>query len=368
MNSLLNIFRYFTGGVFVFSGFVKLIDPVGTQIKMEEYFEVFAEAFHPFFHEFIPFALPIAVAMCVLEVVLGVALLISYKIPVTSTLLLLLVIYFGFLTFYSAYYNKVTDCGCFGDFLKLKPWHSFIKDVVLFVPLVFIYIYRKKIKSNLRPGFAHFFMGIVTFTSVYIAYHAINHLPMIDFRAYKVGAHIPSLMKPSGELIYEYTMEKDGKRFKMTEYPTDTTYKFISMDIKNPEVLPKIKDFSVWNEDGDYTQEVLKGNKLIIIVLNADKARRKDFANIVKLVDSSNKLDAIKIETLVLTSSSGEAFERLRHDVQLAAPYYYADGVVLKTIMRSNPGVWLLKNGTVMGKWHYNDTPHIDEVIEKLRN
>ena len=368
MNSLLNIFRYLTGGVFVFSGMVKLIDPVGTQIKMEEYFEVFAEDFHPFFHEFIPFALPIAVAMCAIEVVLGVALLISYQMRITSTLLLLLVIYFGFLTFYSAYYNKVTDCGCFGDFMKLKPWHSFIKDVVLFVPLLFIFSFRKKINSNLREGFAHTFMAGVTVVSLYIAYHAINHLPIIDFRAYKIGAHIPSLMKPSGNLIYEYTMEKDGKKIKMTDYPLDTTYKFVSMDIKNPEVLPKIKDFSVWNEEGDFTQEILEGNKLIVIVLDADKAKRKDFVNIVKMVESANKLDAIKIETLVLTASSGEAFERLRHDVQLAAPYYYADGVVLKTIMRSNPGIWLLKDGTVMGKWHYNDTPHIDEVIETLRH
>ena len=137
--------RFFVGGLFIFSGLIKLNDPVGTEIKLEEYFEVFAEDFGSFFLWFKPYALEIGMILIVLEVVLGVAVLINYRMNLTTKVLLALMVFFTFLTFYSAYFNKVTDCGCFGDAIKLTPWESFWKDMILMVFVLHLFWYRNSI-------------------------------------------------------------------------------------------------------------------------------------------------------------------------------------------------------------------------------
>jgi len=129
--------RYFVGGLFIFSGLVKLNDPMGTEIKMEEYFEVFSSDFTHLFEYLIPYAMVIGMILIILEIVLGVAVLLSFKMKWTLRALGILIIFFTFLTFYSAYFNKVTDCGCFGDAIPLTPWQSFSKDV-MFIILIMI--------------------------------------------------------------------------------------------------------------------------------------------------------------------------------------------------------------------------------------
>jgi len=394
MNIITQFFRIFTGALFIFSGSVKLIDPVGTQIKMEEYFEVFAQAFHPFFEHFVDFALPIAVFMCVAEVVMGVALLFFYKMRINMWLFLLLMLFFTFLTGYTAMalyakenqatgfaiwfasfagvkspaeINAVSDCGCFGDFIKLRPWESFLKDLILMVPTLFLFWRRKKLESELKDSVSIFGIGLSFFISIYVAIHAINHLPMFDFRPYKIGADIKANMQPSEPLRYIYTMERNGEVKDFTEYPMDTTWKYKAMDVANPDAKPKITDYSVWNDEGDYTQQSFEGSKLFVIIRKADKVDPKDLKKTVSLVNNLAKLSSIKIESAVLTSSDRESLENLRHEAQLAIPYFYADGTVLKTIMRSNAGLWLLKNGVVKGKWHLNDSPDIQEVIQLIK-
>ena len=142
--------RFFVGGLFIFSGLIKLNDPVGTQIKLEEYFEVFSSDFGSFFHYFIPYALEIGMLLIILEIVLGVAVLIYYRMNVTATILLVLIIFFTFLTGYSHFLNKVTDCGCFGDAIKLTPKQSFIKDIILLVFVLHLFWYRKRYSPVLR--------------------------------------------------------------------------------------------------------------------------------------------------------------------------------------------------------------------------
>ena len=137
MMKLINQFsRFFVGGLFIFSGLIKINDPIGTEIKMEEYFDVFAQDFGSFFKIFIPWSLEIGMIMIVLELALGVAILLFWRMELTTWVLLALMVFFTFLTFYAAYFNKVTDCGCFGDAIKLTPWQSFWKDIVL---MVFVY-------------------------------------------------------------------------------------------------------------------------------------------------------------------------------------------------------------------------------------
>ena len=394
MKFITQFFRIFTGALFIFSGFVKLIDPVGTQIKMEEYFEVFAQAFHPFFEHFVDFALPIAIFMCVAEVVMGVALLFFYKMRVNMWLFLLLMIFFTFLTGYTAValyakehqetsfaiafasfagvkspadINAVSDCGCFGDFIKLRPSESFLKDLILLVPTLFLFWRRKKLESEFKNSVNVTAVALSLVISLYVPWDAVQHLPRFDFRPYKVGADIKANMQASEPLRYIYTMERKGEVKEFTEYPMDTTWKYKAMDVANPDAKPKITDYSVWNDDGDFTQQSFEGNKLFVIIRKADKVDPKDLKKTVSLTNNLAKLGSVQIESVVLTGSDRESLESLRHEAQLAIPYFYADGTVLKTIMRSNAGLWLLQDGVVKGKWHLNDTPEIEEVLALLK-
>src|SRR5690554_751381 len=178
--------RLFTGILFIISGLIKLNDPVGFSFKLEDYFtqDVLNLPF------LTPLALAIAVFVVILEVVLGVMLLLGYKKKFTLWTLLLMIVFFTFLTFYSAYFNKVTDCGCFGDAIKLTPWESFTKDVILLVLILILFVGKRYIK----PLFSRNINSILVFASLVfclaITYHVLQHLPIIDFRPYKIGANI----------------------------------------------------------------------------------------------------------------------------------------------------------------------------------
>ncbi len=356
-------FRYIVGILFVFSGLIKINDPIGTSIKLKEYFEVFSSDFVSFFEFFIPHTLFIGIVVIVLEVLLGVALLINYRINIIGWLFLLLIIFFTFLTFYSAYFNKVTDCGCFGDVIPLTPWQSFLKDVVLLIMIVFIFIRRNNYTQKLKSSQGDIIMGIVLLINTFLAIYSVRHLPFIDFRPYKIGNNIPQLMQPSEPYRYKYIFEKDGEIYEFTEYPTDTSYQYRDLVLLNPKAQPKITDYHVWNDEGDYTEETFTGNKLLLIFYDVSKTSYKHIHEIKALIDRINPA----VQVWAITASSEENFEAFRHEHQLAIPYYYADMTVLEAIIRSNPGLWLLKEGTVMGKWHHNDVPEAETILDLVK-
>src|SRR5215475_7855244 len=225
--------RYFVGALFVFSGLIKLNDPIGTEIKMEEYFEVFANDFGSFFQTLIPWSLEIGLILIVLELALGVAILVFWRMKWTGWTLLLLMVFFTFLTFYSAYFNKVTDCGCFGDAIKLTPWQSFTKDVVLMVFVMHLFWYKHRYLPTLRTREGDVLIVAVAAVSLFLGIYAIRHLPFIDFRAYRVGNNIPAQMQPQEQPIIEYVFEKDGKEVNSLKYLTDASYKYISSRVTN---------------------------------------------------------------------------------------------------------------------------------------
>lgn len=357
--------RFLVGALFIFSGLIKLNDPIGTKIKMEEYFEVFAEDFGSFFHYLIPYALEIGMILVILEVVLGVAVLLYYKMNLTAKVLLALMVFFTFLTFYSAYFNKVTDCGCFGDAIKLTPWESFTKDIILMVFVLHLFWYRKRYQPVLRTREGHAVIASVTAISLFLGVYAIRHLPFIDFRAYRIGNHIPQQMQPEEQPVFEYVfIRKDnGEEVHSEKYLMDTTqYKYHSVrQLNEDKTKAKITDYSVSSVEGeDVTQQTFEGNKLFIIIYDVAEASVK---NMDKIRQLAKDLEG-KVDVMVLTASGGETFEAFRHEHQLAAPYYFADATVLKTIVRSNPGITLWVNGTVKGMWHHNDTPEAEEVLE----
>jgi uncharacterized membrane protein YphA (DoxX/SURF4 family) len=358
--------RFFVGGLFIFSGLIKLNDPIGTEIKMEEYFEVFAQDFGSFFSAFIPWALEIGMIMIVLEIALGVAILLYYRMNLTAWILLLLMVFFTFLTGYSAILNKVTDCGCFGDAIKLTPWQSFWKDVILMVFVLHLFWHRKRFVPVLRTREGHFAVGASVVIATFLGIRAINHLPFIDFRAYKVGNNIPHEMQPPVAAIGEYVFKKDGKEVKSDKYLSpDDGYEYVSYRILNEDkIRPKITDYAVTDTDGnDITQSTFAGNKLFFVMADVNKASTKNIEDIRSLIQSTEN----DVEAYILTSSSAEDTERFRHENQIPVPYYFADATVLKTIIRSNPGICLWKDGTVLGNWHHNDTPTADEVRSLLK-
>jgi uncharacterized membrane protein YphA (DoxX/SURF4 family) len=363
MKILDNFLKYFVGILFIFSGLIKVNDPIGTSIKLKEYFEVFANDFAPFFKLFIPYSLVLAVFVVVLEVVLGIALLLHYRMKLTSWLFVLLIAFFTFLTFYSAYFNKVTECGCFGDAIPLTPWQSFAKDVVLSVLVILIFIRRSHFKPFMKTRTGNVVIALTFAANIYLCVHAISHLPYIDFRPYKVENNIPQLMSPSEPYRYKYIMEKDGEEFEFTDYPTDTTYKYKDMILLNPKAQPKITDYHIWTDDGEFTEESFIGNKLFIIFYDISKTKTRNMDKINDLILSVED----DVEVWALTASADTEFEAFRHEYQLAIPYFYADMTVLEAIIRSNPGLWLMKDGVVAGKWHHNDVPDADTVIDLLK-
>jgi uncharacterized membrane protein YphA (DoxX/SURF4 family) len=358
--------RFFVGGLFIFSGLIKLNDPIGTEIKLEEYFEVFADDFGSFFLLFKSIALELGLIMIILEVVIGVAVLLNYRMRITTMVMLLLMIFFTFLTFYSAYFDKVTDCGCFGDAIKLTPWQSFIKDVILMFFVVHLFWYRRTYRATLSALKGDVIIGLTAAISLFLGIYAIRHLPFIDFRAYRIGNNIPQQMIPAEQPVLEYTFrKKDGSLMQSEKYLTDTVeYKYVSARQTNEDkTKAKITDYVVSSTDGeDVTQQTFTGPKLLFIIYDVSKASTAHIEEIKKLV---RDLDG-KVEMMVLTASLADQFEPFRHEYQLAVPYYFADATVLKTIVRSNPGITLWVDGTVKGMWHHNDTPEASEVMELI--
>ena len=359
------------GIVFIFSGFTKLNDPVGTAYKLEEYFEVFAidvPALSGLFEWLKGSSRFLSVGLSALEVVLGVALLLRWYLRQTLYALLALLVFFAFLTFYSAFFKRVTDCGCFGDFIKLTPWTSFSKDLLLLGLWAVVFFNQRFLRhSYVRGTPGLMVMTFATALAIGVGVRALGHLPYFDFLPYKVGNNIGQLMKPAEAPRYHYTFARNGQTMEAEQFPADTTWKYQAMTVLNPgKSTPVITDFVVSDPEGNnVTKQVLTGNKLILIVQNTNKADRDRFGQLNALFAAAAR-SRKKIDVLTITSTSAGKFDSFRHDVNLATPFYFADATVLKSVIRSNPGLLVLKNGTVMAKYHYHDIPALYQIEKGL--
>ncbi len=369
MKIFAQISRIIVGVIFIFSGFVKVVDPVGTGIKLEEYFEIFAQelpALQGFFMFFAHNSLVLSLIFCALEVILGVATLLSYRMKVTSWLLLIIIVFFTFLTFYSAYFNKVTDCGCFGDFIKLKPWTSFGKDIFLIILIGIIFIYRNKYAESSQ----NILMTAVTIITFGIGIYAILYLPPIDFLPYAIGKSIPEQMKPTGiKPIMEFTFlnKKTNQEIVAKEFLMDTlTYKYLSVETLNADkIKSKITDYSISDLQGNnYTDSSFTGNKLLVIIKDIKNIDNEQLSQLKSLINQSQGKG---ISPMVLTSVIQADYQKFSETNGFTTPYFSADATVLKTMARTNPCVILLQNGTVKGKWGNLSIPDGVEVAEKLK-
>lgn len=369
MKILVTIARIFVGILFIFSGFIKLNDPVGFGYKLQEYFspEVLDLQFLS------PYALLIAIVLVVVEVLLGVALLIGYAKKVTLWLLLAMIAFFTFLTFYSAYFNKVTDCGCFGDAIPLVPWESFIKDVILLVLIIFLMIFQRYITPLFSKTARSIIIFAAFFASMIFGYYVLMHLPWLDFRAYQEGSNIAKGMEvPEGapEAIFEYDWKFniDGKEQIITTtggYP-QVDGEFIDYETRLVQegYEPPVHDFTIEKDGQDYTTKFLEMENLIVIVAyNIDKTETEGYGNIKRAVERAMKAG---YNVIGMTSSGEDVYNAFAKAYELPFDFYFTDETVLKTIIRSNPGIVSLNKGTIIQKLHYNDAEDLE--LKELPN
>jgi uncharacterized membrane protein YphA (DoxX/SURF4 family) len=375
--------RFLVGGLFVFSGFIKANDPLGFSYKLEEYFQVFqADTGLSIFEYFAHASLPFAIIICASEIVLGVMLLIGYRPKLTLWLLLAQIVFFTFLTFYSAYYNKVTRCGCFGDFLLLTPWESFWKDIGLLALIAMLFAERERIQPVFSPMIVStlFMTGLVF--SIAFPVYAYRNLPPLDFRAYAPGENIrdnmaykPTYQPPVIEtgFIYENLKTGEKKHFSLQDYPwQDTvTWKWFATDnvVKKEAVdPPRITDFSVTDLEGNTVTDTLLNNKnySFWLIMHELKKTEQDEELMAQVNDFYKLANDENVKFMAFTASSPAEIDAFKHSHNALYDFVIVDNTVLKTMIRSNPGLMLVKNGTVVANWHHNNFPVYSDVKQKL--
>lgn len=375
---VLIIIRAVVGLLFIFSGLIKANDPLGFGYKLQEYFEVFHMGF---LNDYAP---AIAILLCTIEIVLGALLLLGLWAKEVAWGLLILIIFFTFLTFYSAFFEVVTSCGCFGDAIPLTPWQSFSKDLVLLVLIIIIFRNIQDVRPITKNKRARdLIAGVVLILSLGFGLYTYNFQPVVDFLPYKIGNNIPALMVvPPGapldvyEITYNLKNKKSGEEKKMTdkEYLKSGVWKDTNWGIVGEPVNKllkkgydvKIKDLKITDSQGtDYNKELLENPyyNLIVVAYDLSKANKNGIGDLNAL--AINAAENYNIRTVLLTSNSAQSAEEFSNENKLVMEIFYADGIPLKSMVRANPGLLLLKNGTVINKWHYHNLPSYEELSAK---
>ncbi len=366
MKLITQISRVLVGVLFILSGFIKANDTIGFSYKLVEYFEIFN------MHFFVDYAVGLAMFICIFEIMVGVALLLGAYTAPNMWLLLLMIVFFTLLTGYSAITNKVTDCGCFGDAIKLKPFESFMKDVVLLILIGIMFFGQFYIAPIFNKTVTGIAMGVALLVTTFFTFNTYMFLPKIDFLPYKVGNDIkeqmtlpPNAKKDSIAMIFIY--EKDGKQLELGMNDigvVDDTYKFI--DRKDKLIVEgdkaPIHDFKLFDAVGvDFTDSLLnqKGFKMILVQTDVKKSRK---GTEISLSNLALMCKQAGIPFWALTNTSLAEVEPYRHENQLAFDYFNMDATPLKSMVRSNPGLLLLKDNVVIKKWSAYGIPTFDKV------
>jgi len=369
---LIKIFsRIIIGLVFVFSGFIKGIDILGYTYKIQDYFIAFKMSW------MVPAAFYIAIFFCVFEFVLGVALIFRLKTRLTSVLLLLFMSFFTILTFYLALKNPVSDCGCFGDFWVISNWQTFYKNVVLMVFVLIVFFTRNSYKKP-KPAFYQLsvtLLGTITILTAII--YCYRHLPIIDSLPWKKGNDIRKLVIPTPEVAKIYLIYKNKTTGETKEYPSDNypwkdtvwlaNWQFVDQrkEVIKPFIQAPIHDFNIIDEYGDdYTSDFINksGYHFLLIAYDLQKSDKKSFLKANAIYDGCVK-DSISF--IGLTGTTLQSVKDIIKQHNILFNFYNTDETALKTIIRANPGLVLLKDGVVIEKWHYNDFPDYKRLKEK---
>jgi uncharacterized membrane protein YphA (DoxX/SURF4 family) len=371
---LFNVFRVALGLVFIFSGFSKGVDPLGTAYRFNEYFASVGLSSMDNMSLFFSFLLNGA------EFLIGVALITGIFFNLTAWTALLLYIFFTVLTFLLAVFNPVTDCGCFGDALKLSNWATFYKNIVFMVLISFVFIRRKKFVFRAHRWAEWSTATIAVLIIFSISIYSIRHLPIIDFIPYNAGSNISEKMKvPAGvqmdeyETLLAYKNLKNGevKNFTLNNYPwqDSVNWKWYGTKsvLKKKGYSPPIHDFSITTPEGNNITELILSDTsytFLFIAYNINKANPIGFSEAERIKAYCESVHNYKF--YAVTASSSTEVTKIKKQFGISFNFNSGDETALKTAIRSNPGLMLLKNGTVLGKWHFNDMKEIPLGQENL--
>ena len=369
MKIALWISRILFGLVFMFSGFVKAIDPLGSAYKFQDYFLTFGLEWLS------PLAVVLAVLLSTLEFVVGAAVLLGLAMPWSALAGLIFMLFFTPLTLYIALTDPVPDCGCFGDAIIISNWDTFYKNIIILAASIIIFIYRKKIPPLLSPRKDWYLIGILTLAILGLSAYSLRYLPVIDFRPWKVGNNVSELLIPTPEqadiyLIFRNKQTGETREYPATDYPWDDAewmdiweYHDQRRVIIQPYVEAPISNFTIQDEYGDDFTEAYISNEdyqFIVVAYNLGTTSGRAFTRRINPL-AEEAMDA-GYSFIVLTGTPYHIVEEFRHLHQTAYPFYQTGEVALKTIIRSNPGLLLLKDGVVLAKWPHRRIPSFEEI------
>jgi len=363
-SNLLLIFRLVVGAVFIFSSVVKGIDPLGTAYRVEDYLEVYGWYF------LVDFSLALAILLIIVEFALGVSMLLRLQFKLGALGVLLIMIIFTVVTYYDATLNLVPDCGCFGDAVKLSNWETFYKNIVLIVMALVIFAMRKSAAQKTPAWFQTGLLALFAIGFGVFVYSNIAHLPIMDFRIWKVGND----MKTEGEgdakvyVSYKNTQSGEVKEYLSPNYPwNDSTWKaqweFVGQRFDNSSVIKKHELIIQDSLGNDFTRDLIENPGLQVLIVSPD-LEKADAEGMTKALELANALSE-NIAFAVLTGSdfefAGKYFSVRSAEVEV----YFADDIELKVMVRANPGIVILENGVVVKKYHFNDFSDIKEFETK---
>ncbi len=364
MKIITNTARILVGALFIFSGFIKANDPLGFSYKLQEYFEVFN------LNWMIPLGLFLAIFICIFEILVGFALLMGVRLKLTLWMLSLMMIFFTFLTFYSAYYNKVTSCGCFGDAIPLTPWQSFYKDTILCILTLILIMGRSNLNALTGPRLEQVILVLFTLAAIAFPVYTYTHLPIIDFRPYKIGTNLYKASPEHMQVKFFYTLKnkKTGKSEELDHFPLDMTEWELVSNRTEPfdKKIKPIEHFEMQSPNGDDHRDellTLPGCSFILVEYDLDKTNRQvqgavnDFARLCK-EDS--------ISFVALTTSTIDKIKSFKKEVNATYDFYISpDDVPLKAMIRSNPGLIMIRDTVVTAMWPYREFPSYNDVKVK---
>ena len=363
--TVVNIARFILAMTLILSGFVKAVDPLGTQYKINDYLTAIGlRAFVPDF-----LTLGASVTLSTVEFIIGICLFFAIHRRLVSKLVLIMMAVMTLLTLWLAITNPISDCGCFGDAIVLTNWQTFFKNVVLLLAALIIWRWPTEMPRMISISNQWIVFNYSILFILFIAGWCLYHLPLFDFRPYHVGANIKQGMEipegaPQPQFETTFILEKDGRQqtFTTDDYP-DSTWTFI--DSKTVQTaagyVPPIHDFSILTDEGeDITEEVLDNENYTFLLVSPHLENADD-----SQLDQINQVYEYSKEQgypfYCLTASTGRAISRWQDITGAEYPFCLTDEITLKTIVRSNPGLLLLKQGTIIGKWSHNDLPVIDD-------
>lgn len=373
MKGVLTAIRWFVGLLFIFSGLIKANDPLGLSYKMQEFFEVWG------LHGLNDFTLALSVLMIAFEIIAGVAVIVAWRMRLFSWLLLILIIFFTFLTAYAQFSGKIKTCGCFGDCIPLTANQSFWKDVILTVLILFIFINRNRIKQTLSNSASIAILVITTIFSFASQWYVLRHLPVLDCLPYKKGNNIPEKMKvPEGAIpdsvVISFVYEKDGKNVEFTAetFPEDfdeSVYSFVKRYdkvVRKGNAEAPIKDFSLNTISGNDTTEAIlidPGYNLLFFAKDVS-VPVKQYAEIFREIQTTA---ALRNLGLIVVTADSEGLGAQFQQENIADPVIVkCDAVAIKTAARTNPTLYLIKDGNVLDKWGNADLDKAVKAIKKI--